>query len=250
MRDENIPILCNKTPIRIGKEKGDAFRIAFIDVKTIKNQETGGLSFAPIPGTEWEMTVDGVITAIGEDAGPDRIGYDFLETRRRHIAGDAAGEIRTVTTAAASGKRAAMEIDAALVGRIEIPTGAALRHFRQYIRGTSIVPTDPVTYSQINTDYFMKEARVPIKRLDLNERVGGFKEVSIGYTAEETQSGASRCFVCGSCIGCKVCETYCPDFSIAAEHTDVKINYDYCKGCGICVRECPRGVIEIGERED
>jgi Pyruvate/2-oxoacid:ferredoxin oxidoreductase delta subunit len=28
-----------------------------------------------------------------------------------------------------------------------------------------------------------------------------------------------------------------------------EINYDYCKGCGICAQECPRGVIDLVEEE-
>ena len=28
---------------------------------------------------------------------------------------------------------------------------------------------------------------------------------------------------------------------------DVRINADLCKGCGLCVKNCPKGVLEIGE---
>ena len=42
------------------------------------------------------------------------------------------------------------------------------------------------------------------------------------------------------CINCLTCWIYCPDASIVI--TDGKmtgINYDYCKGCGICENVCP-----------
>jgi len=33
---------------------------------------------------------------------------------------------------------------------------------------------------------------------------------------------------------------YCPDSAIIVEDAKVKgVDYDHCKGCGICARECP-----------
>lgn len=48
------------------------------------------------------------------------------------------------------------------------------------------------------------------------------------------------------CIHCLQCWVYCPDNSILTEDGKVKgINYDYCKGCGICATECPKKVSAI-----
>jgi pyruvate ferredoxin oxidoreductase delta subunit len=48
------------------------------------------------------------------------------------------------------------------------------------------------------------------------------------------------------CIHCFRCWVYCPDMSIRTEDGKVTgINYDYCKGCGICSRECPEKVNAI-----
>ncbi len=42
------------------------------------------------------------------------------------------------------------------------------------------------------------------------------------------------------CIQCLLCWIYCPDASILVENEKVVgINYDYCKGCGICAEVCP-----------
>jgi pyruvate ferredoxin oxidoreductase delta subunit len=42
------------------------------------------------------------------------------------------------------------------------------------------------------------------------------------------------------CINCFFCWVFCPDNAIMTEDEKViGINYDYCKGCGICVNECP-----------
>ncbi|HHY34784.1 MAG TPA: 4Fe-4S binding protein [Firmicutes bacterium] len=43
------------------------------------------------------------------------------------------------------------------------------------------------------------------------------------------------------CVHCLMCWVYCPDNAIEVEDGKVKgIDYNHCKGCGICVRECPR----------
>jgi len=43
-----------------------------------------------------------------------------------------------------------------------------------------------------------------------------------------------------NCIHCLTCWILCPDSSILAENGKVQgIDYDHCKGCGICAHECP-----------
>ncbi len=42
------------------------------------------------------------------------------------------------------------------------------------------------------------------------------------------------------CIKCLLCWFFCPEPAIKRHKDDsVEINYDYCKGCGICANECP-----------
>ncbi|MDR0485218.1 MAG: 4Fe-4S binding protein [Elusimicrobiota bacterium] len=47
------------------------------------------------------------------------------------------------------------------------------------------------------------------------------------------------------CISCLTCWISCPDSAILTAQDEKKgtvvsgIDYDFCKGCGICVRECP-----------
>lgn len=45
------------------------------------------------------------------------------------------------------------------------------------------------------------------------------------------------------CINCFLCWIYCPDSSIIIKNGKVSgIDYAHCKGCGICVNECPAKV--------
>jgi len=53
------------------------------------------------------------------------------------------------------------------------------------------------------------------------------------------------------CIRCRLCFLYCPDAAIVESdekyttktgktyNVSYKINYYFCKGCGICAEECP-----------
>ncbi|MBD3262124.1 MAG: 4Fe-4S dicluster domain-containing protein [Candidatus Altiarchaeales archaeon] len=42
------------------------------------------------------------------------------------------------------------------------------------------------------------------------------------------------------CIHCLTCWIMCPDAAIKVEDGKVVgIDYDYCKGCGICSKSCP-----------
>lgn len=47
-----------------------------------------------------------------------------------------------------------------------------------------------------------------------------------------------------NCISCMICWKFCPDVAITAE-SPPKIDYVYCKGCGICAEECPQKCIDI-----
>ena len=43
------------------------------------------------------------------------------------------------------------------------------------------------------------------------------------------------------CVHCLLCWAFCPEPAIEVENGRMLgIDYDHCKGCGICARECPR----------
>ncbi|MDE5620723.1 MAG: 4Fe-4S binding protein [Ruminococcus sp.] len=47
------------------------------------------------------------------------------------------------------------------------------------------------------------------------------------------------------CIGCMQCYLYCPDGVISIENKKAVIDYDFCKGCGICNKICKLRAIEM-----
>lgn len=47
------------------------------------------------------------------------------------------------------------------------------------------------------------------------------------------------------CVGCHQCYLYCPDGVIVKEGKGIRIDYDFCKGCGICEKICVPGAITM-----
>lgn len=49
----------------------------------------------------------------------------------------------------------------------------------------------------------------------------------------------------GKCVMCLRCFLLCPDGVIDKSGEILEIDYRFCKGCGICARECKVGAIEM-----
>jgi pyruvate ferredoxin oxidoreductase delta subunit len=50
------------------------------------------------------------------------------------------------------------------------------------------------------------------------------------------------------CIKCGICYIFCPDMAVRQrEDGYFEADLDYCKGCGICARECWTGAIHMVE---
>jgi pyruvate ferredoxin oxidoreductase delta subunit len=55
----------------------------------------------------------------------------------------------------------------------------------------------------------------------------------------------------GKCTYCLFCWVFCPEGAIYQDETNRTVTFDFtdCKGCAICVKECPTGAIEMVEQE-
>lgn len=173
--------------------------------------------------------------------------------------GDLINATKSVVHAVASGKQAAMALDAffqegsaAVVPKLEkclIGNGPSLS-LEVYMGGQRRLRNPHVVaYEEINTDYFQFTRRVTQPRLLKEERIESFDEIDLKISANVAMKEAERCFNCGLCNQCDNCFIFCPDISVIRDkdHQGRHINYDYCKGCGLCVVECPRNAMSLGE---
>ena len=72
-----------------------------------------------------------------------------------------------------------------------------------------------------------------------------------GHLVSENSSWRSETPVINfsKCKLCFQCYLYCPEGSIAQRENRMKIDLRFCKGCGICVKECRFGAIRLEKEE-
>jgi 2-oxoacid:acceptor oxidoreductase delta subunit (pyruvate/2-ketoisovalerate family) len=201
----------------------------------------------PEPTGEFEtLDADSLILALGQDTDLSLIERaaavstedGVIEIRSSMMTGedgvfaggDVAPSTRTATVAIGHGKRAAHGIDAYLAGR-ELVDPA--RH-------------DLASFDRINPWYYADAPRTRRPELERARRTSTFDEVVEGLTEENALFEARRCLSCGNCFGCDNCFGVCPDNAVMKlGEGRYEFDYDFCKGCGICARECPCGAIDM-----
>lgn len=80
---------------------------------------------------------------------------------------------------------------------------------------------------------------------------GTWAEGSKIKDAEIAQRIAQDCLVTVKCDNCDLCIMFCPDLCITRnnESGNIEVDYDYCKGCGICAYICPKNVISMEQEQ-
>jgi NADPH-dependent glutamate synthase beta subunit-like oxidoreductase len=200
----------------------------------------------PRPTGQFEtLEADSVVLALGQDVdlgllagipglelddGLVRVGPDMMTGHPGIFAGgDMVPAERTVTVAIGHGKQAARHIDAWLAGRKHEPPP---RH-------------EIATFDKLNPWYYSDAPKTVAPVLDLVRRQSTFDEVHGSLDEKTAGYEARRCLSCGNCFECDNCYGICPDNAVIklGPGKRYEFNYEYCKGCGLCVSECPCGAI-------
>ena len=202
----------------------------------------------PQPTGEFEtLEADSVVLALGQDVdlslidgvpglavddGVVQVDAGMMTGHPGIFAGgDMVPAERNVTVAIGHGKKAARHIDA-------------------WLRGTTW-QTPPknelASFDKLNPWYYSDAPKTVRPMLDILRRKSTFDEVQGGLDESNALFEARRCLSCGNCFECDNCYGVCPDNAVI-KHGPGKgfdFNLDYCKGCGICVSECPCGAIKM-----
>jgi len=218
---------------------------------TVEKMELDEKGF-PQPTGEFEtMEADSLVLALGQDVdlsllegvaglaisdGVVQVGSNMMTGYPGIFAGgDMVPSERTVTVGVGHGKKAARHIDA-------------------WLRGTTYQPAakhELADFKLLNTWYYSDAPKTVRPMLDVIRRQTSFDEVQGGLDESNALFEARRCLSCGNCFECDNCYGVCPDNAVIklGPGKRYEFNYDYCKGCGVCVAECPSGSIKM-EAED
>jgi NADPH-dependent glutamate synthase beta subunit-like oxidoreductase len=216
---------------------------------------TGAINASPIAidreAPAQKFPVDNVIIAVGQKASLGWLPAEFKNERGTikidefgrlgdtnfFAAGDivqlGTGRPLMVVNAVGDGKRVAFNLDKVL---------------RKEPLQPRTVPIDVIVdLNRMNMTYFPKFPRVKQAMLAPASRRKTQEEVILAFSEEQAVDEASRCFSCGTCNACDNCYLVCPEPCIARSDRSnglYKILVDYCKGCRVCIEECPTGCLE------
>ncbi len=202
----------------------------------------------PQPTGEFEsLEADSVVLALGQDVDlsliegvPSLVVQDgVVQVNAQMMTGHpgifAGGDMvpaeRNITVGIGHGKKAARNIDAWLGGAAYAPPAKS----------------EVAGFDKLNTWYYSDAPKTVRPLLDIIRRQSTFEEVQGGLDENNALFEARRCLSCGNCFECDNCYGVCPDNAVIklGPGKGFEFNYDYCKGCGICVSECPCGAIKM-----
>jgi NADPH-dependent glutamate synthase beta subunit-like oxidoreductase len=256
--EEGVRIHTGLSIKEIFESGGKVSGVQCVGVTNLKFDPAGRPTFEILPDRESILPADTVIFAIGQvpelsglpsdcgiectDRGTLSCDAEVMMTGHRGVfsAGDCFIGPSSIIEAIKSGQKAAFYINRYLQGdvlrvrpekemdeadlKVEIPVGIA------------------------------KQPRGHPTLLPLSERIGNFKEVSLGFDAEAAQAEAGRCLNCAGHLCKDVCPYSAPQFA-----DEEKAKMQKCDLCferwdegkkPICVEACPPRALDAGSLEE
>jgi len=213
-------------PLRVEAEDGNAARLICQRMKLGDPDESGRRRPLGVAGSEFEIPVSMVITAIGQLTELGEIGQEVATGSAGRICSDpltlatdlsgvfAGGDVvtgpATVVDAFAAGKEAAESIDRYI-------QGADLGAGRQ---------TKPPVAPAPELQGHEKKPREKPAMLDPAQRASSFAEICSVLTEEQALAEAARCLGCGECCECLQCVEKCDAEAIDHDQVDRIVELD------------------------
>jgi len=248
MIEEGIEIIELAAPEKI-KQNDHDLEIQCYKMELAEIDSSGRRRPVRIEGSEFTLSFDSVITAIGQDTIFDfipgqelQIDESTMQTQFENVyaGGDAVRGADSLINAIADGQKIANKILQKVEKELEL----------------SIIPGKKLTDEEFQHKLAMRMSGGEIPSIPLSHR-NSFEMVHPILTAEQAITEADRCLYCNDV--CNICVTVCPNLaniainvepveiripgtsdSFAVEQKNQIINIgDFCNECGNCTTFCP-----------
>jgi len=246
-RDEGVLFRPRTALVSVLTGEDGNVRGAVLAGARLARDEDGAVRPQITAGTEFEVPCDTILVAIGQVQVLDWLPAHYTEDGL--VKADEFGRVPDEEAAVFAGgdvmRGPSMVVDALGDGK------RAARDIDRVLSAEPLRPEDPVEvmpYEKLNTAYFRHAPRTEAPLAPAGERrASQVTEVTLAYSREQALAEADRCMSCGVCNGCDNCYIVCPDVSVmrdARQNGHYSIRTHYCKGCLVCVQECPTGALE------
>jgi putative selenate reductase len=248
--DEKIQLLELINPLIIKSFEGKIHSLTCQKMELGEKDSSGRSKPVPIEGSEFDLTCDTIIPAVGQETDIDFVSSQLLKTKEGSyetqipnvfIGGDALNGGVSAIAAIGDGRKAAQMI----IDKSKIEFFTKKESVRQ--------KTD---YQNLMIKRTYRIKGIQTNKLSINNR-NNFNLIETALTKEETIVEASRCLLCDEL--CNICTTVCPNLALFAFHTvpfevvDKSGNQifrlkqstqilhiaDWCNMCGNCNTFCP-----------
>ncbi len=248
---EGIEVVELVSPLEILIKNNRVSAIKLEKMKISNIDKKGRGSVIRIHDSEFEMQVDSIIPAIGQDLDKSFIDNEVINNKKIFIGGDAGRGASSIINGVGDGRRTAMEI----LKQLGIET---------------FTEPKPISRMSFSEHMFRRSIRIKPSYSSLLKKGNdlNFEYIKDGLTAEEAKKEASRCLYCDEL--CNICVTVCPNranisytiepfkielekiiienglpkiqgnenFSIDQKYQVLNIS-DFCNECGNCNTFCP-----------
>ena len=246
-RDEGVLFRPRTALVSVLTGEDGNVRGAVLAAARLARDENGAVRPQITAGTEFEVPCDTILVAIGQVQVLDWLPAHY--TGHGLVKADEFGRVPDEDAAVFAGgdvmRGPSMVVDALGDGK------RAARDIDRVLSAEPLRPEDPVEvmpYEKLNTAYFRHAPRTEAPLAPAAERrASQVTEVTLAYSREQAVAEADRCMSCGVCNGCDNCYIVCPDVSVmrdTRQNGHYSIRTHYCKGCLVCVQECPTGALE------
>ncbi|MCX6137793.1 MAG: molybdopterin-dependent oxidoreductase [Ignavibacteriales bacterium] len=258
---EGVKMELLAAPVRINIEGDRLASVECIRMELGEPDASGRRRPVPMKGSEYSLTCDWVISAIGQDTNLTGVdGDEKIKVTKWKTLSAKDGTFDTDRPGVFAGGDVvtgpADAIDAIAAGRM------AARAIDKYI-GTGVI--EPLTQRfESKRDNFHKltAADIPVterseqhklSEIPALERILGFREVESGYDDQTAITESFRCAECGCDVGlaCRL-QDYCTEYGVEQKrfvgafnkykvdtrHPYIKIDSNKCIRCGRCVNTC------------